>query len=244
MSVSAQSDPYVTLYGVPWQTYKRILGALGEYHLRHTYDRGTFDVRAVLYGIDWKDYEAFLDAIEDYPLRHTYSGGTLEMMSPRKDHDWVKSFLGRLLETMAYELEIDIQCIGSTTLTSEEARRGFQPDEAYYIAHEPDVRDRPEYDPDIDPPPDLVIEVDVTNSSLPRMPAFAALRIPEVWRHAGQEVHFYRLDEKGEYEEIERSLSFPFLSSAQVTAVLVRLGTTTEQRLLKDFVQAVKTRKN
>jgi Uma2 family endonuclease len=242
MTVSAQSDPYVTLYGVPWETYQRILGALGEYQLRHTYDRGALDLRALLYGVDWQDYEAFLGAIEDYPLRHTYRVGTLEMMSPRKDHEWVRSFLGRLLETMAYELDIDIQCIGSTTLTNEDVRQGLQPDEAYYVAHEPDVRDRPEYDPAVDPPPDLVIEVDVTRSSLPRMPSFAALGVPEVWRHTGQEVHFYRLAERGEYEEIVNSVSFPFLTAAEVSAVVARLGTTSEHRLLKEFIRGLKAR--
>ena len=35
-----------------------------------------------------------------------------------------------------------------------------------------------------DPPPDLVIEVDVTHSSVPRMPIYAALGVPEVWRLA------------------------------------------------------------
>jgi Uma2 family endonuclease len=221
-----------------------VLDALGEYHLRHTYDRGMLEIRSKLYGVAWRDYRKLLDALGDIPLRHTFRQGALEMMSPRKDHDWVKSFLGRLLETVAYELDIDIQCIGSTTLVSEETEQGLQPDEAYYITNEPAMRGKFDFEAGVDPPPDLVIEVDVTNSSLPRMPSFAALGVPEVWRHSQQQVHFYRLKNKSEYEEVEHSVALPFLASADVTRVVARLGSTTERVLLKEFVRELKAQDN
>ena len=45
------SSEYVVLYGVPRETYKGILDALGEYHLRHTYDQGTLEMRRILCGV-------------------------------------------------------------------------------------------------------------------------------------------------------------------------------------------------
>ena len=40
----------------------------------------------------------------------------------------------------------------------------------------------------VDPPPDLVIEVDITRSSLDKLSIYAALRVPEVWRYTDGEV--------------------------------------------------------
>jgi Uma2 family endonuclease len=35
----------------------------------------------------------------------------------------------------------------------------------------------------LDPPPDLVIEVDITSPSLDKFPIYARMGIPEIWRH-------------------------------------------------------------
>jgi Uma2 family endonuclease len=239
---SQTADPFVVLYGVPWKTYEAILDALGEYHLRHTYDRGTLEMRGLLYGVDWRDYQKFLDALGDISLRHTYDRGTLEMMSPRKDHDWVKRIVGRLIEAMCLELNIPVQSIGSTTLTSESVERGLQPDEAYYIANEPLVRGKPQFEPDRDPPPDLVVEVDVTNSSVRRLPAFAAMKVPEIWRYDGEQLQFLRLTESGEYAESPTSAAFPFLGPQDVARFLDLRTTTDENSLIRSFLEWARER--
>jgi Uma2 family endonuclease len=41
-------------------------------------------------------------------------------------------------------------------------------------------------------PPDLIIEIDLSHPSLDKFPIYAALRVPEVWRYDGQQVHIYR----------------------------------------------------
>ena len=117
--VAESSNPYVILYGIPWETYKTILDALGAYHLRHTYIRGSLEMRGLLYGVSWHDYTRLLLALGDINLRHTYYLGTLEMMSPLKDHDWIKRLIGRMLEAMTLDLDIDVQSVGSTTLSKE-----------------------------------------------------------------------------------------------------------------------------
>jgi Uma2 family endonuclease len=108
------------------------------------------------------------------------------------------------------------------------------------IETQPAILGKSDFEPSFDPPPDLVIEVNVTNSSLPRMPSFAALGVTEVWRHSQQQMHFYRLTDNSEFEEIERSVAVPFLSSADVA----RLGATTERALLKEFVRELKVHDN
>jgi Uma2 family endonuclease len=235
---SSSELEYVVLHDVSWETYEDILGALGEYHLRHTYDEGTLEMPRLLYGVTREDYLKLLDAIPDRYLRHTYDEGTLEMMSPRKDHDWVAKTIARLIETAAFALDIPIQSIGSTTIRAPKGDRGIQPDEAYYFAHEPRVRCKDTYDPQEDPPPDLVIEVDVTSTSVPRMPVLAKIGVPEVWRLERRDrLRFYRLKSKAEYEVVQHSIAFPFLKPADLMRFVNRRAEIGENAVVREFVE-------
>ena len=232
---SAESE-FVVLHGVPWETYEGILEALGEYHLRHTYDEGTLEMRRIVEGVTWQDYLKLMDATPDFSLPHTYDEGTLEMMSPRKDHDWVAKLIGRMIEALTLDLDIPIQSTRSTSLRSAGRGGGLQPDQSYYIANEPRVRCKDTYDPEHDPPPDLVIEVDVTSSSVPRMPVFAKIGVPELWRCKRDRIQFYRLANSGEYELVPRSIAFPFLKPADVMRFVKRRAEVGENALLREFL--------
>jgi Putative restriction endonuclease len=59
---------------------------------------------------------------------------------------------------------------------------------AFYLDHAEAVAPDCPLDLTVDPPPDLVIEVDITRSSLDKLPIYAALGIPEVWRYTAGEV--------------------------------------------------------
>ncbi len=238
----AESEPLVVLHDVPWDTYLGIVNAIGENHLWHSYDGGTFEVRSLVYGVTWDQYKMFLEALGNYNLRHSYDGYHLEMMSPRKDHDWGKSFVGRIVEAVALALDIDIQCIGSTTLSSDAAEKGVQPDEAYYVANESVVRGKDTYEPDVDPPPDLILEVDVTSSSVPRMPLFAKLGIPEVWRRKGKRIRFYKLLPEREYKEIEQSIAFPMIRPADIDDCVKRSRKESENAVLRWFLNVLQER--
>ncbi len=237
-------DSYVLLHGISWEMYEGILEALGEYHLRHTYDRGALEMRSLLHSVQWKDYMRLLEVLGDRSLRHTYDDGELELMSPRKDHDWIKRFVGRMIEHIAISFDIVVQCIGSTTLTGKAVHKGFQPDEAYYVANEAAVRGKRSYEPDVDPPPDLLLEVDVTNSSLDRMPGFAALKINEVWRHDAELTRFYRLTSTGDYESIDRSLAFPFIGPSDIDRQLNKLEEFSENTVLRELIKELRPRLN
>jgi Uma2 family endonuclease len=236
---SSESE-YVVLYGVPWETYEGILDALGEYHLRHTYDQGTLEMRRILYCVTWEDYLKLLDATPDLSLPHTYDEGTLEMMSPRKDHDWVAKLIARMIEAFALAVDLPIQSIGSTTLRASTGGRGLQPDETYYLANEPRVRCKETYEPEKDPPPDLAIEVDVTSTSVPRMPVFARIGVPEIWRIERGRVRFYRRKSEIEYEAIRQSVAFPFLRPADLMRYVNRRTELGENGVVREFVEWAK----
>lgn len=207
-----KTNELIVLRGITPTTFAGINEAIGECHARMTYDGYRLELRNPLHGVNPVNYGQFLQALNGCSIRHTFDQGSLEMMSPRKDHDWVKGFLGRIVEATANELNTPLQGICSTTLTNASLKQGLEPDESYYIANEPAVRGKDDFEPDVDPPPDLVIEVEVTHAAIPRLPLFAELGVPEVWRHAGGEIELYALQD-GQYEPIERSLSFPFLSA-------------------------------
>jgi len=113
----------------------------------------------------------------------------------------------------------------------------LQPDEAYYVANEPEVRGKDTYTPDVDPPPDLAVEVDVTSNSLGRLPIYAAIGVPEIWRHDADQLRFHALTPDGEYREIERSLAFPFVSPADVQRCLDRRTEMGENAIVRLFVE-------
>lgn len=235
-------DFYVLLPGVPWDTYVAVTDALSRYHLRHAYDRGLLEIRRELVGVLWEDYEELLKALGDYSLPHYYYRGTLAMMSPLKAHDWIKSLIARMIETMTLSMRIPVQTIGTTTITSRRSLSGLQPDEAYYIQSEPSVRGSSVFRPDIDPPPDLALEVDVTRQSQQKLKVYAALRIREVWLHDGKELEFLRLA-KGGYKSTKRSVAFPWLQPADIQAFLDRRGAKNETDLLLDFARYARKRR-
>ena len=111
---------------------------------------------------------------------------------------------------------IDVVALGATTFDREDLQRGFEPDSCFYIEHESQIRGREEIDLTVDPAPDLVIGIDITSSSLDKLPIYAQLDVPEVWRYDGGKATILHLIE-GHYTEREASLAFPFLTSTAVT---------------------------
>lgn len=240
-TAATEPNEFVVLHGVPWEVYMKIIDALGEYHLRHTYDHGTLEMRGVLQGVTWEAYCDFLEALGDYALRHTYYRGTLEMMTPLKQHDRVKSLIARMIGALSVELRLPIQAIGSTTISAEQEDCGLQPDEAYYIANESAVRAHEDLDPRRDPPPDLVIEIDVTRDSSKRLPTYAAMKVPEVWRHANGELTFLgRRD--SEYVSIPFSLAFPKLNSTIINDLLKKRGQVDDTSIVIEFQEWVRAK--
>ncbi|MBC7819732.1 MAG: Uma2 family endonuclease [Planctomycetaceae bacterium] len=190
--------------------------------------------RFVIRQSSWQTYQTLLKAFEDSPVRVTFDRGALELLSPSGPHERLKKLLDRLISAAAEELEISLRSQGSTTFSREELNRGLEPDECYYIEHEPDVRDRDDVGSDA-PPPDLAVEVEVSRTALDRMGIYADLGVPEVWRLSGTDLVMLRLDESGSYREVDRSEIFPQIPRSVFTELLDRRFETTELKLVRDF---------
>jgi Uma2 family endonuclease len=172
--------------------------------------------RVVLDNISWSTYLAILRDAESCRGRIAYDRGVLEIMSPSKVHEHVKRLIGRMIEAFTEELNIDIESASSTTFKREDLARGFEPDECYYIAHAGVVRGKDDIDMTVDPPPDLIIEVDISRSSLNKFGIYRALGIPEVWRYDGETLHLYVLHNgtTSKYNKAPSCRSFPSTHSS------------------------------
>ena len=93
-----------------------------------------------------------------------------------------------MIETWTEVKGVEIQSVASTTFKRSDLSKGFEADESYYIRHADVVLGKEKIDLAVDPPPDLVIEVEITKSAIEKMKLFAAMGIPEVWRHDGQQL--------------------------------------------------------
>lgn len=130
--------------------------------------------------VPWKTFEELSTALEEFPLRMTYDRGRLEIMPISHTHDWLKNLIRRMIEKLAELTDANIKSAGSTSQMRRGLDRSLEPDESYYLANEPLVRHKEELDFERDPPPDLVVEIDITNSSLDRLSMYAAMGVPEV----------------------------------------------------------------
>jgi Uma2 family endonuclease len=177
--------------------------------------------RFVLDGVDWELYELLLRRMGDRHIFVTYDRGRLELMSPSWKHDKRARSLGLLVSILAEELGIPIEGGGSTTFRREDLARGLEPDQCFYVGNNVDrVRGKDEIDLSCDPPPDLAIEVEISQRLLERVSIYAALGIGELWRDDGQHVRAYQLGADGEYRQQNRSAKFPMLPLEQVDQFL------------------------
>lgn len=176
--------------------------------------------RMVLYNVGWDTYERLLrDHANSSAPRFTYDRGTLEIMSPLPEHERFNRAFQLLLPVLAEELGVELYSLGSTTFNREDLQRGFEPDSCFYVQNMSRVWGKNRIDLHVDPPPDLVVEIDITHPSLDKLPIYAQLGVPEVWRYDGQRLEMLLL-ELGQYVESPRSKAFPAVDVATLTALL------------------------
>jgi Uma2 family endonuclease len=194
------------------------------------------DQHFLLTGVDWQTYTRLLHAFVRHPgVRLNYDRGVLEIMTLSHEHENRVHLLRRLVEAFTEELNLPLKGGRSTTLRRRRKQRGLEPDECYWIASEPLVRDKDVINLRRDPPPDLALEIDVSQSSVPRMPIYAALRVPEVWRFDGQNLTFFALDTQGNYVVVTHSRAFPQLTPADLLRFLTLRGQEDENAILRQF---------
>ena len=215
----------VLLDDVSRDDYEAQLRIVGDRPIQVHYDRGRMEIVSPVWweGVSWADYEEQHRIIGSRRLRVTYDSGSMEIMAPilwRHGNDGY--LLGRMVDTLAEELDIPFAGADPVTLKRPELGKGVEPDRLYFFGENAaKVRSIRDLDLAVYPPPDLVIEVDLTSSSIPRLPVFAALGIPEVWRaEAGEDLLFLHLQPDRTYQTQTHSRVFPPLPVAEAARFL------------------------
>lgn len=192
-----------------------------------------------LSGISWETYEILLAQLSLSQVRLTYNRGHLEMSVRSSEHELYKTIIGRFVETLAEELQLNIAAFGSTTFQLPESI-GVEPDECFYIQNIAAVLGKKRIDLNRDPAPDLIVEIEVASSSEHRLQIYAGIGVPEVWLYNGERL-IINLFENGAYIEGESSLAFPALHILEIVKFLQQAETMDYLELVKSFRDWVKS---
>ena len=163
--------------------------------------------RVTLRGISWALYEQLLEAVGEGLPRMTYDCGTLEMEMLSEAHEALNWIAGRFVEAYAEERSIRYKPVGSMTWRRRAIEGGLEPDESYYIQNFATVRGR-EIDLEVDPPPDLAIEIDLSPPDVEKASIYARLGVPEIWRWRDGRLVVLALG-AGTYRERQTSIALP-----------------------------------
>ncbi len=174
----------------------------------------------ILHNVSWETYESLLaDHTDSSAPRFTYDRGELEIMSPNPEHEVTNRRIAQLVLAIAEEMGLEAEDFGSTTFRREDLERGFEPDSCFYIQNEESVRGKSRIDLTVDPPPDLVIEINIISPSLDKLPIYARMGVPEVWRYDGEKLKILRRQGEG-YVESAESDSLPHLTTTVLSGFI------------------------
>jgi Uma2 family endonuclease len=178
--------------------------------------------RVVLHNLTWYDYIQMGNILCDRPaLRLTFDRGTLEIMVTSAEHEFYKTRLGRLIEILAEEFKKRIEPRGNMTFQAAALEKGIEGDNCWWIEREEEVRGKlTPWDPATDPPPDLLLEIEISRNARARMAIYAALKIPQVWCYDGESLRVYLLQLDGSYLQSDESPTFPGIPVAQIARFL------------------------
>ena len=190
----------------------------------------------ILHGVSWQTYEQLMKAHEDRSgPRFTYQNGELEIFMPPKKHQKLTRFFEIFVSTVIEELDSDVESLGSTTFKREFRQNGVEPDCCFYIQNVEKVKGIGKIDLKIHPPPDLVVEVDITSPSINRFPIYADFGIKEIWQYKKDELKIFVLSGK-KYVEKAESLALSRVTSQILMQFITESETEKRLAWVKMFV--------
>jgi Uma2 family endonuclease len=171
--------------------------------------------RMTFRNLDWNAFKQIQNLLtERTRARFTYDNGVLEITMPLEGHERSARLIELFIRVLVVELGMKVKTMGSTTLDREDLLKSAEPDNGYYIQNFALVADH-EIDLNIDPAPDLVVEVDITNTDVNKNKLYASMGVPEFWRFNGRVWQILQLTD-GVYVECDRSPTFPIIEKTDL----------------------------
>ncbi|NMF63449.1 Uma2 family endonuclease [Brasilonema octagenarum UFV-E1] len=166
------------------------------------------ETRTILSNISWQTFKIMLAEMgSERKNRLAYDNGILEIMTPLMPHENSNRVIEGFVVALCEEFGLEFKRAGSLTLIRDNLERASEPDSSYYIQNESRVRNRENIDLAIDPPPDLVLEVEYSKPKVDKSKIYTAIGVPEFWRYNGSALRIYILND-GQYTEVETSPTF------------------------------------
>jgi Uma2 family endonuclease len=195
--------------------------------------------RIYLHDVSWTEFEQILLELgEKRATKIAYYAGDLEIRMPLPEHERIKVLISNLLVVLLEELDLPWESLGSATFKNSRMKTGIEPDDCFYLTNCQAIVGKKRLDLDLDPAPDLAIEVDLTSPT--QISAYAALGVPEIWRYQQGKLVIFILTE-GHYLESTVSSLFPSLPiQAGISAMLERSNEILMSESRKEFRQWVR----
>jgi Uma2 family endonuclease len=180
--------------------------------------------RMVIEGVSWDAYVALCDSTMDRPNpRMIYCEGRLVLMGKSRRHEPLSERLGHLVMSIATQLGVSREPSGEATYRRQKNEAGLEGDRTFHIGANADLmRGDRNYDFEIDFPPDLAIEVEVSHPADDAIEAWGRMGVPEVWRFHAKifTCTFWSRRDDGSYQPVEQSMAFPMLRPSDVVEQL------------------------
>jgi Uma2 family endonuclease len=169
----------------------------------------------------WQEYQSLYDRRGDGSIpRLKYRDGEVLLMSPLPVHGKDANLIADLVKAILDWEGREYDAFTPVTMTLPE-ESGIEPDYCFYIDNWQAVCGKKRIDWQTDPPPDLVIKIDVTSYS--DVPDYLPYRVPEVWLLKKQKLLIDRL-QGSSYQLQTQSLYFPGFNLQSTIARCVEIA--------------------
>ncbi|NET54641.1 MAG: Uma2 family endonuclease [Symploca sp. SIO2E6] len=169
----------------------------------------------------WQEYQTLSDMRGDGSIpRLKYRHGEVLLMSPLPIHGKDAHLIASIVTTLLDADEREYDAFTPVTMTLPE-ESGIEPDYCFYIDNWQAVCGKKRIDWQNDPPPDLVIEIDVTSYS--DIEDYLPYRVPEVWLLKKQKLLIYQL-QGVKYQLQTQSLYFPSFDLQSAIASCINIA--------------------
>lgn len=139
----------------------------------------------------WQDYQHLCDQRGDGSIpRLKYRSGEVLLMSPLPVHGRDANLIADIVKALLDHDGREYDAFTPVTMTLPE-ESGIEPDYCFYINNWEAVSGKKRIDWQQDPPPVLVIEIDVTSYS--DVQDYLPYQVPEVWFFKDQQLLIYQL---------------------------------------------------
>ena len=197
----------------------------------------------VVNDFSWDDYERLLADLDGRRNpRLSYDCGRLEVVTISPWHDAYDRMIDAFVREFCVARDTALQAYGQATWKLKSAGKGAEGDCCYYVQNARGVIGKKAIPLESNPPPDIVVEVDITTDSTQKLRIYAGLGVPEVWRFDGRAFHFYELVDS-KYEEIPASKCLPGLTAAPMLEAFAIADTHGQTEALKAFRRLIRKRK-